>query len=200
MEQRSEVRRGPEARHWSVVADDARGAWVLVRGLGDTYGEPGFWQRLADGLAGVQGTPQEVLRRVHADVRAEILAHWAPNGHGRVLHASAVVACRTGPRLEVASVGATVAWLQRDGAWTRLTRSHTLLDDRPEGLELDWERSCWFCTVVLDEQDHTAHRLPVPDTGGVTLHPGDRLVLGPVTATPERPGEAPDAVHLEVRF
>ncbi len=119
----------------AVLLDDHRQRVVAICGTGDTYAHPGFWTRLTHGLQtwlhfhqpGPAREEADTLLRVASQlVEAEILTHWAPNGHGRVQGAAITVAALDPDQLHLRSIGGIEAWLLRGGTPRSLLTTHRL--------------------------------------------------------------------------
>ncbi|MFI9294266.1 MerR family transcriptional regulator [Streptomyces gardneri] len=106
--------------------------------------------------------------------RADTAVGAAAPGSGTTLTAGVW----TGDRLALAHVGDGRAYLLRDGELTRLTRDHTVVQERVEAGELDpAEAAAHPDRALLLRALDGAGGSPVPDLGLYEGRPGDRWLL-----------------------
>jgi hypothetical protein len=177
----------------AVLLDDHRQRVVAICGTGDTYAHPGFWTRLTHGLQtwlhfhqpGPAREEADTLLRVASQlVEAEILTHWAPNGHGRVQGAAITVAALDPDQLHLRSIGGIEAWLLRGGTPRSLLTTHRLpthpgivtdlvterpLNGTPEARTIDWHPQDQL--VLLHRFTRPGTPLPAPSKSWSSASP-----------------------------
>ncbi len=148
--------------------------------VADGYGEAGERAATAalaeiEALLPAPERPGDLLNALEEGVRrADTAVGAAAPGSGTTLTAGVW----TGDRLALAHVGDGRAYLLRDGALRRLTRDHTVVQERVEAGELDPEEAAAhpdraLLLRALDGADGG----PVPDLTLYEGKPGDRWLL-----------------------
>lgn len=141
--------------------------WAVADGFG---GAPSVSRRFVELLA---AEPQPIGDERWDSLAAECAADIADDGRGSTFTAIAL----KGDVATVAHLGDSRAWLLRDGALRRLTADHTEVASLVEEGRLSEEEARLHPRRALLNRALTASTPTDPDVVGITVRPGDRMVL-----------------------